>query len=207
MKLTRHRLFVGYVVLMLVAFFAPVPTSLPSLPSNSDKVVHFGIFLGFALLHQIDRRSSVWWTLLLSLAFAGAIELVQALLPYRSGDWRDLAAGGAGAVAGIALSRINQRLGLLAGVLLAVVVGRPATVQAQGSPYIPIDDPRLARFELLVDRGAIADPTPLVRPFTEAQAVAALRALHRRASAADSAEARSLLAAVECAGYHLLGSR
>ncbi len=193
MKLTRHTLFVGYVVLMLVAFFAPVPALPSSLPSDSDKVVHIGIFLGFAVLHQLDRRASVWRTLLLSLAFAGAVELVQSLIPYRSGDWRDFAAGGVGAVAGIVLSRIGRRFGAVVGVLLVLVAGRPTTVQAQGSPYIPIDDPRLARFERLVDRGAIADPSPLVRPFTEAQAVAALRALHRRASAADSAEARSLL--------------
>ena len=194
-KLTRHTLFVGYVVLMLVAFFAPVPALPSSLPSDSDKVVHFGIFMGFALLHQFDRRSSIWLTLLLSLAFAGVVELVQVLIPYRSGDWKDFAAGGAGAVAGIALSLFGRRLALFSGLLLAAMAGRPisAQAQAQGSPYIPIDDPRLARFELLVDRGAIADPTPLVRPFTEAQAVAALRTLHRRASASDSAEARSLL--------------
>ena len=64
---------------------------------------------------------------------------------------------------------------------------------AQGSPYIQLDDPRLARFELLVDRGVIPDPTPLVRPFTEAQAVAALRSLSPKASASDSAQAASLL--------------
>lgn len=86
-----------------------------------------------------------------------------------------------------------RRLTLHIGVLLVVVMWWPTAAQAQGSPYISLDDPRLARFELLVDRGAIPDPTPLVRPFTEAQAVAALRSLHRRASAADSAQARALL--------------
>jgi hypothetical protein len=83
---------------------------------------------------------------------------------------------------------------VLSAALLAATLGRPTTVHAQGSPYIQLDDPRLARFELLVDRGAIPDPTPLVRPFTEAQAVAALKALHPRATAGDSAEAHRLLA-------------
>ncbi len=193
MKLTRHSLFVGYVVLMLAVFLAPVPVLAMSLPGESDKIVHFGIFLGFAFLLHLDRRPAFWVTLLLSLAFAGAIELAQSLLPYRSGDWLDFAAGAAGAVSGIALSLVSQRVALFSGLLLVAVAGRPTTADAQGSPYIPIDDPRLARFELLIDRGAIADPSPLVRPFTEAQAVAALKALHRRASAADSAEARSLL--------------
>jgi hypothetical protein len=79
------------------------------------------------------------------------------------------------------------------GTLLLILGGRPADAFAQGSPYIQFDDPRLARFELLVDRGVILDPTPLVRPFTEAQAVAALGALSPRATASDSAQAASLL--------------
>ena len=49
-----------------------------SLPSESDKVVHFGIFLLFALLHQVDRRSSIWLTLLLSLMFSSSFKAGQA---------------------------------------------------------------------------------------------------------------------------------
>lgn len=86
-----------------------------------------------------------------------------------------------------------RHLPVLIGVLLAVVIGWPTNAHAQGSPYIQLDDPRMARFELLVDRGAIPDPTPLVRPLTQAQAVAVLRTLYPRASAADSAQARTLL--------------
>ena len=77
--------------------------------------------------------------------------------------------------------------------LVLLATGGIGRAHAQGSPYIQLDDPRLARFELLVDRGVIPDPTPLVRPFTEAQAVAALRALSSKASASDSAQASSLL--------------
>jgi hypothetical protein len=72
-------------------------------------------------------------------------------------------------------------------------MGSPADARAQASPYVQLEDPRLARFELLVDRAVILDPTPLVRPFTEAQAIAALRALAPRATAADSAQVQSLL--------------
>jgi len=89
--------------------------------------------------------------------------------------------------------RWRRRGSVLCGALLAYAIGRPSGAHAQGSPYIQLDDPRMARFELLVDRGVIPDPTPLVRPFTEAQAVAALKALSPRATASDSAQAESLL--------------
>ena len=87
----------------------------------------------------------------------------------------------------------GRRPGALLGALLLILVSRPADAMAQGSPYIQLDDPRLARFEVLVDRGVILDPTPLVRPFTEAQAVAALQELSPRATASDSAQVASLL--------------
>ena len=88
---------------MVLAFLLPVPTVPIPLPNQFDKMVHFGIFLGFALLLHLDRRPRLGITLLVSLAFAGGIELVQSLIPYRSGDWRDFAAGGAGAGVGVVL--------------------------------------------------------------------------------------------------------
>jgi VanZ family protein len=102
-KSIRHTLFVLYVVGVVLAFLAPVPTIPIPVPSQFDKVVHFWVFLGFALLLYLDRRPTLGTTLLVSLAFAGGIELVQALLPYRSGDWRDLVAGAAGAGMGVGL--------------------------------------------------------------------------------------------------------
>jgi VanZ family protein len=106
-----HRLLLGYVVLMLLAFLLPLPTTPMAEPEHSDKVVHFGIFLGFSLLFHTDRHWSWWWTFLVAIAFAGGIELVQALLPYRDGDWLDFAAGAAGAGLGTILALVlGQRL-------------------------------------------------------------------------------------------------
>ena len=96
----RHKLFVGYVILMLLAFLLPVPTSPVAESNHADKLVHFGIFLGFALLFYGDKHWKPWWNFLLSAAFAGIIELVQWNLPYRDGDWMDFIAGAAGAAVG-----------------------------------------------------------------------------------------------------------
>jgi VanZ family protein len=99
----RHKIFVGYVVVMVLAFLVPVPT-VPLAESNHvDKLVHFGVFLGFALLLHADRASKAVWTLLISCAFAGGIELVQWFLPYRDADWWDFFAGSAGAALGVLL--------------------------------------------------------------------------------------------------------
>jgi hypothetical protein len=49
-----------------------------------------------------------------------------------------------------------------AGALVAI---SPALLSAQASPYIPLDDPRLPLIELLITRGDIEDPSPMVRPF------------------------------------------
>jgi VanZ family protein len=112
----RHQLFVGYVIVMLLAFLVPVPTSPVAETHQVDKLVHFGIFLGFAMLFYGDKHAKPWRIFLVSAAFAGAIELVQGLLPYRDGDWLDFIAGSAGAAVGTFLvlwlerRRANQHL-------------------------------------------------------------------------------------------------
>jgi VanZ family protein len=88
---------------MVLVFLAPVPTISPVESNHVDKLVHFGLLLGFALLLYIDRAPRVGWTLLISFAFAAAIELVQWVLPYREGDWWDFVAGAAGASVGAVL--------------------------------------------------------------------------------------------------------
>lgn len=61
-------------------------------------------------------------------------------------------------------------------ITLVVLLGvLPESATAQGSPAVPLDDPLLPLFEHLVDRGAVRDPSPSVRPFRRADAVAALR--------------------------------
>jgi VanZ family protein len=105
----RHRIFVLYVIAMLLAFLLPTPATPLAESRHVDKVVHFGIFLGFALVFYGDRHWSPWRTFLLSLAFAGGIELVQSTLSYRQGDWLDFAAGAAGAGLGTFLVIWSRR--------------------------------------------------------------------------------------------------
>lgn len=82
---------------------------------------------------------------------------------------------------------------LVLALALALLAG-PAAAQGgpagRASPYVALDDPLLPLFEHLVNRGDVADPSPMVRPFRRADAVAALAeadrmdrgdsALHRR---------------------------
>jgi VanZ family protein len=99
----RHRIFILYVVAMLLAFLLPTPATPLAESQHVDKLVHFGIFLGFALVFYGDRHSRAWWIFLISVAFAGGIELLQSILSYRQGDWWDFVAGAAGAGLGTVL--------------------------------------------------------------------------------------------------------
>jgi len=64
-------------------------------------------------------------------------------------------------------------------VLLATAVAgvsAPLRISAQASPYIRLDDPRLALLEYLIARGDVEDPSPMVRPFRRSDAVRSLAA-------------------------------
>ena len=100
-----HRAFLLYVAVMLMLFLLPVPFAPQAEAKHLDKVVHFGIFLGFALLFWIDRHTGLVRTFLVSAAFAGTIELVQRMLPYRHGDWMDFAVGTLGAAVGVGVTK------------------------------------------------------------------------------------------------------
>ena len=108
----RHKIFVCYVVVMVLVFLLPVPSTPLAESKHVDKLIHFGVFLGFALLFYIDRHWRVLWTFLISVAFAGAIELVQWNLPYREGDWWDFVAGSTGAGLGAILVILIERQAL-----------------------------------------------------------------------------------------------
>jgi VanZ family protein len=105
----HHKIFIGYVGVMVLVFLLPVPTTPLAESRHVDKLVHFGIFLGFALLFYIDRHWRAWWTFLIAVLFAGGIELVQWTLPYREGDWLDFVAGVAGGGLGAILVHLMER--------------------------------------------------------------------------------------------------
>jgi VanZ family protein len=105
----RHQIFMLYVLVMVLAFLVPVPTMPVAEWKHLDKLVHFGVFGGFAMLFHLDRALKVIWTFLISCAFAGAIELVQWFLPYRDADWWDFVAGAAGAGVGVLLLLVTER--------------------------------------------------------------------------------------------------
>jgi len=49
----RHRIFTVYVLIMMLAFLVPVPTIPLAESKHLDKLVHFGVFLGFALVFYL----------------------------------------------------------------------------------------------------------------------------------------------------------
>lgn len=94
---------------MVLVFLLPVPSTPLAESQHFDKLVHFAIFLVFVVLFHVDHPARVRWTLLISFAFAAAIELVQSLLPYREGSWWDFVAGAAGATLGTLLMLLIER--------------------------------------------------------------------------------------------------
>jgi hypothetical protein len=85
----------------------------------------------------------------------------------------------------------TARSAFLAAVAVAGVLA-PRRGQAQASPYLTLDDPRLPLLELLIDRGDIDDPSPMVRPFRRSDAVRVL-------ALADTAGAPPLVSALRAA--------
>jgi len=85
----------------------------------------------------------------------------------------------------------STRTTLVAAVALAGVLV-PRSAGAQASPYLTLDDPRLPLLELLIQRGDIQDPSPMVRPFRRADAVRVL-------TLADTAGAPRLVSALRAA--------
>ena len=64
------------------------------------------------------------------------------------------------------------------------------TLEAQASPFVPLDDPRIPLIEHLIVRGDIRDPSPLIRPFRRSDIVRVLDE-----AALDSTTASGRLAA------------
>jgi len=72
-------------------------------------------------------------------------------------------------VAGTGRARLLAVLGVL-----GVAIGAPASARPQASPYLPLDDTRYPLLELLIARGDVEDPSPMIRPFRLADALRVL---------------------------------
>ena len=97
----RRTAFGAYLTLTLVLLFTPVASGLPvEYFTWFDKVVHFVMFAGLALLWYWNV-GSITLVVLFAVALAGVTELLQGFLPYRSTDIWDFIAGAGGALAGI----------------------------------------------------------------------------------------------------------
>jgi len=117
----------GYWPALVWAFIILVLTITPSdkIPHppewrlSSDKVAHFVLFLGLAVLIHLggigkDRiwgMKKFWGILLILVCYGLLLELMQIVVPSRSFNWMDLAADGAGALAGnfIFLKYVNVK--------------------------------------------------------------------------------------------------
>jgi len=110
------------VVAMLVIALVPAPAVVGAVPFG-DKIGHAAGFAVLVLWYgQIyDRMGDRWRCVAGAIAFGALIELLQALVPYRSADVLDLAADALGAVIGFVLLQTS-----LGGVLNRLDRPRPA---------------------------------------------------------------------------------
>ena len=102
---TRRIVFSAYLTTVLAATLAPLSSGAYVAVSGFDKIVHIVLFGGVAMaLHwnlNSIRHPNPWGVILITSIFAAFVELVQSMLPYRSGDVWDLIAGAVGAVLGV----------------------------------------------------------------------------------------------------------
>ncbi|MBO0951655.1 VanZ family protein [Fibrella forsythiae] len=101
---------IGWTITISIGCFWP-SSHLPDLSHNRDKYLHAVIFFLFAILWRMAGWS-VTRVVAVGLLYAGAIELVQALIPeiHRSGDWLDFVVDAIGLVIGLPLSNRILRL-------------------------------------------------------------------------------------------------
>lgn len=102
---------------MLVLVLSVIPTE--HLPDADvlylDKVVHVCEYLGFAWLlvqairaaSRLPEREYLLWAWIYATSYGILIEIIQAMVPWRSADWADAVANALGAACGV---WIGQRI-------------------------------------------------------------------------------------------------
>ena len=98
----RRTALAAYIAAVLGVTLAPLSSDMYAAITISDKAIHAALFGGMAVLLSWNLNSSGWPRLArilgVTAVFAAAIELVQGVLPFRSGDEWDFLAGVTGAV-------------------------------------------------------------------------------------------------------------
>lgn len=81
-----------------------------------DKAAHLGQYLLFAWLlaqairsHRLKERDYLWLAWIFAASYGMLIELLQALVPWRSADWADALVNAAGAALGVWLGHSLPR--------------------------------------------------------------------------------------------------
>ena len=113
----RRTIYVVLALYWIALLIGTHKSSLPSLPTNFDKVLHFSAYAGLAFLLSASIfwcHKVPWWQFIVLLvavaAFGGLDELTQP--PFgRTADWYDWFADLAGVVVGVSLgAAVNHRL-------------------------------------------------------------------------------------------------
>ncbi len=109
----RWAALVAYVAGIFVLGLLPMPAlPLPQTWLPQDKLMHAAVFGGLVVVLHLaqPRRLPPLLAALLSTALGGALELAQALVPYRAAEWLDVVADGVGALLAAGLLVLVRRL-------------------------------------------------------------------------------------------------
>jgi VanZ family protein len=112
----RRQVLTVYVIVLLALTLTPGPSLLTHPPAGLDKVAHFLMFAGLAVLiywnvPAAPGPSPAPMSIIAASALAGLIELLQAAVPNRTEDVRDFIAGVVGALVGAGVASLVARLG------------------------------------------------------------------------------------------------
>ena len=117
----------AYAVVLLIVSVVPVGAE-PSVP-YLDKIVHLGEYFFFAWLlaqalpptllvggqavplSHVERETYLLWAWIYATSYGLLIELIQAMIPWRSADLADAAANALGAALGVLIGQKSLRRG------------------------------------------------------------------------------------------------
>lgn len=100
-------------LLLSISGLALSPAPPPSLDSGWDKLNHLAAFAALALAASFSMAASLrhaGLAALALLAYGGLIELLQARMPPRQGEWADLLADALGILLGLVVAALLRRL-------------------------------------------------------------------------------------------------